>query len=818
MINKKKVDLIKIIEEKIANKGISDDLSLGEKRIIRYINIGAFLCSCFCLIVVCLNIFIVNDYKAVIAGFILAIIYATIPYINGLKLFRFSKIFILFFLTIAVIGWNLLIIPTPYFIILPFVVSSIFYPNKYALVIGGIFYFILFTLLKYTPFDGTQSEMILYDFFLFLMIVGLVGFTNSNIKNYELKMQSLNEILKSKNEELEEQYKLKKSEQFFRSIFENNQLGIVVVDINSQLINVNPAFCNQLGYKREELLQKEFIDLKILHEDYFHKFTQLIKGEIRNFEARERFYRADQTIMEAEMIVNGVYDKNGDFVEAIITIQDITETFYAQQALKENELKFKTLFDYSPVAITIRNIETDEITEINQVALDGLGLTREEFFAMKKENALSEKTDVKADELKLKPLIDGEVDVVVTEKMFKSKAGKDIYAEIIRSKITINESDFIVALSMDITESKLIENERKARYQEMQTFFDALPISFLHLDTENRILRTNKMSGFPNPKMIEGKFMKEVYPTFSAEQETLHKNLIQSGKSLINEIEHHSFGENDIWVKVDRIPVKDDLGKVTGIIVFSTTITDIKKAEEQLALKNAELQHYIETNLQLESFAYIASHDLKEPLRMIHSFTQLLYRRMKPHFDESSKDYMDFILDGVKRMQHLLEDLLKYSTIGRQETDLELTDLNDTIYNVIQNVQHTIKEKKAEIMIEPLPSVKVYPMQMVQLFQNLISNALKFTPKNILPIIEIGVKENEEEYIFSLKDNGIGIQKEYLQKIFLVFKRLHTKEEYNGTGIGLATCKKIIENLGGQIWVESEYSVGTTFFFTIPKK
>jgi light-regulated signal transduction histidine kinase (bacteriophytochrome) len=202
---------------------------------------------------------------------------------------------------------------------------------------------------------------------------------------------------------------------------------------------------------------------------------------------------------------------------------------------------------------------------------------------------------------------------------------------------------------------------------------------------------------------------------------------------------------------------------------------------------------------------------------MIYSFTQLLNRRLKPHFDKDSMEYMDFILTGVSRMQSLLDDLLKFSTIGRKETDKKLTDLNDTIYNVIQNVQYTIQEKSAEIYIEPLPSLKVFPIQMIQLFQNLISNALKFIPNDKKPIIKIKVKDENDFYEFQIQDNGIGIQKEYLEKIFLVFKRLHSKEQYEGTGIGLATCKKIIDNVNGKIWVESDYGNGTTFFFTIPK-
>ncbi len=803
-------------DEKISNRGIDDTLSLNDQRIIRFLNVGAFIAGLFCLIVSLLNLIFISDPRAVFGGIFLAIVYFIIVYSNGFKLFSFTKILVIFFLTGVVISWNLFILETPYFIILPFTIASVFYARADMRLIYFILFFILFSMLKYFPFDKSALDFMFYDFFLFLTITILISFVHNNMKFYENKMMELNESLKAQNKILEEQQKLKKSEQFFRSIYENNQIGILVIDANYQLQNVNPAFCKQLGYTEEELFNLKLRDLNVSKEKCSAQFMQLIRGEIRNYEAREQLYKADGSIMQTEMILNGVYDIDGAFIEAVVTVQDITIAYHAQEAIAASEAKFKALFDYSPVGITIRNIKTDEILDINQTALDRLGMTRAEFFEQGKEAILNPRTDIESDAKILQSVIDGKVNVITTEKLFKDKKGNDLYAEIIRSKVLIGDDAYIVAISRDITQIKIIEEERRIRYLEMQTFFDALPISFLYFDNDDRIIRANPLSSGGKAANIEGQLMKDIYPTFSEKEVTIHETIRKTKNSILNKIEQHTFGEYVLWVKVDRIPVKDDSGEVIGIIAFSTDITEIKRTEEALAIKNAELKHYIETNLQLESFAYIASHDLKEPLRMIHSFTQLLHRKLKSHFDTDSLEYMNFILDGVNRMQNLLDDLLRYSTIGRQETDMELTDLNDTIYNVIQNVQHTIKEKSAVIMTEPLPSIKVFPMQMVQLFQNLISNALKFTSKDREPLIEITVQQTKTEYLFAVRDNGIGIQKEYLEKIFLVFKRLHSKEEYAGTGIGLATCKKIVDSLGGRIWVESSYGESTTFFFTIP--
>ncbi|MFK7946061.1 MAG: PAS domain S-box protein [Saprospiraceae bacterium] len=930
-------------ENKILNAGIDESLSLSEQRIVKFINIGAIISGLFCILVLLLSIFIVTDSKVILSCLVFSIIYFIIPFINRLKRFFLTKLIALLFFSSAIIFWNLYISDTPYFLILPFVITSIFYDKNVFRIIGFVVFFSIFLQLKYYPFSSDDISYIFYDFCLFFAVLVLLGFTHQSFQKYERKMNDLNESLIAQNEVLAKQQQLKKSEQFFRSIFENNYLGIIVIGIESEFKRVNPAFCKQLGLEESYILQQKLIDFNLDKKIVPEKFIQLIKGEIKHFESQERFRRSDGNVMNAQLIVNGVYDINGHFVEAIITIQDVTETSQAQEALKESELKFRSLFDNSPLGITIRNIETDEIveinacalnslgltkeafyslqkekligpstdlekdkaiiqklitgeettiiseksfikadgsevfaeitrsmlsiddkdyivsiskditktfqvqealrqselkfrtifdnspmgitiahlgtetvTEINQGALDALGLTKEEFFNLQKSNILSKKTNISKDEVITKRLLNGDIKAIRTKKQFKKSDGSEFVAELTRSIINIDDDDYVVTVSKDITADIMIERERKARYQEMQTFFDALPIAFLHLDTENKVLRGNRISLGEKPEMYEGKSISALFPMISNEYLSVNTKAIETGNTILNQIEHYQFDE-EVWVRVDRIPVKDDNGNVNGLIIFSTDITAVKKAEGELAVKNAELEHYIETNLQLESFAYIASHDLKEPLRMIHSFTQLLNRRLKPHFDENTTDYINFILSGVHRMQNLLDDLLKYSTIGRKEKDLEMVDLNDTIYNVIQNLQHSVKEKNAEIQIEPLPQVKAFPIQMVQLFQNLISNAIKFVPNEKQPIINIKVKEQLNSYDFEVNDNGIGIQKEYLEKIFLVFKRLHSKEEYEGTGIGLATCKKIIENLNGQIWVESEYGKGTSFFFTIPK-
>ncbi|MGE5682274.1 MAG: ATP-binding protein [Bacillota bacterium] len=238
-------------------------------------------------------------------------------------------------------------------------------------------------------------------------------------------------------------------------------------------------------------------------------------------------------------------------------------------------------------------------------------------------------------------------------------------------------------------------------------------------------------------------------------------------------------------------------------------------------LKEIEERKLAETNLkktlrELEQFTYVSSHDLQEPLRMVSAYTSMLNRRYSDLFDETARQYMDFVVDGAKRMQHLIKDLLNYSRISSKERIFKRTDCLLILEKVIDDLSLQIQESRAKVSYENMPAVNADPLLITQLFQNLISNALKFS-KDKAPEIHISCTERDDDYLFSVKDNGIGIDKKYFDKIFIIFQRLHTRDEYPGTGIGLTICSKIVDQHGGRIWVESENGKGSTFYFTLPK-
>jgi light-regulated signal transduction histidine kinase (bacteriophytochrome) len=219
-------------------------------------------------------------------------------------------------------------------------------------------------------------------------------------------------------------------------------------------------------------------------------------------------------------------------------------------------------------------------------------------------------------------------------------------------------------------------------------------------------------------------------------------------------------------------------------------------------------------NAELEQFAYVASHDLQEPLRIVTSYVQLLSRRYEGQFDEDAALFMKYIVDGAMRMKSLISDLLDYSRLGRSREPFALTDCEGVMDQVVENLQVTIQEKKAIIHRDRLPALVADAWQLNQLWQNLLSNALKFGGDQ--PEIWLGARRQKKEWLFWVRDSGIGLDEQYAERIFAIFQRLHTADEYPGTGIGLAICKKIVEQHNGRLWVESQPGMGATFFFTLP--
>jgi light-regulated signal transduction histidine kinase (bacteriophytochrome) len=266
------------------------------------------------------------------------------------------------------------------------------------------------------------------------------------------------------------------------------------------------------------------------------------------------------------------------------------------------------------------------------------------------------------------------------------------------------------------------------------------------------------------------------------------------------------------WDEASISPVRGPDGEISHYVGISQDVTDRQAKDQEL---RQAIQHLTSANTELERFAYVASHDLQEPLRTLTSFTQLLERRYRDALGPEANEYMTFIVDAAKRMHRLINDLLTYSRLSGAEEQFAPMSLADACHQALDNLKSSMEEAEAEVEVGALPDLVGDELQMMQVFQNLIGNAVKFRRAGVPPRVQVEAQRGHGEWLISIRDNGIGVLATD-QDIFEIFRRLHSHAEYPGTGVGLALCKSIIQRHQGRIWVESKPGEGSTFFFTLP--
>jgi light-regulated signal transduction histidine kinase (bacteriophytochrome) len=322
----------------------------------------------------------------------------------------------------------------------------------------------------------------------------------------------------------------------------------------------------------------------------------------------------------------------------------------------------------------------------------------------------------------------------------------------------------------------------------------------------------------PPGKAADADYVKailNILEDFSAEKE----RLADTQKAVLNILEDFSAEKTRLEATQKAIlNILEDFdaekNKVESANVeLRREVAERRQAELALMQKTIELGR---SNAELEQFAYVASHDLQEPLRMVSSYVQLFEKRYRGQVDEQADKYIHYAVEGARRMQLLIGGLLEYSRMGRQDVEPTEVSAEIPLEQALSNLRSAIEEASAEINHDPMPMVIAEPAQLSQVFQNLIGNAIKFRRRDVPPKIHVTVDTDVSPYVFSVRDNGIGIAPEYAERVFVIFQRLHTRAEYPGTGIGLSICKKVVERHGGRIWIESTLGEGATFHFTLP--
>jgi PAS domain S-box-containing protein len=490
---------------------------------------------------------------------------------------------------------------------------------------------------------------------------------------------------------------------------------------------------------------------------------------------------------------------------------------------RQSEELFSKIFRTTPTGVAINNIDTGTFIDVNESFLKMLGFTREEVLGRDsiEINIIDRKTrDENREEIKSIGSIKNK------EIQLHKKNGETLSVLYSFEVFEVGDEKFTISILHDITERKAAEDLAQQKQDEIeknrQFLLDSQEVG--KIGSWERDLKENEITGSPEyfrimritpktgNKATFAQFLNRLHPDDKElVKQTIERTVDEDSQYDIEyRIVFEGGEQRVIWAKGKA--VKDGPGphRFQGTVL---DITDRKEAEDKLKMLAEELSR---SNKELEQFAYVASHDLQEPLRIVTSYVQLLEKRFMKNADQEAKEFMDFIVDAVGRMRALIQDLLAYSRVGTQVKPFTDTDMNQALSIALDNLHHAIDESHAEIIRHPLPRVMADDSQMSRLLQNLVSNALKFRSDKD-PHIEISAEEKRSHYQFAVADNGIGISEEYRERIFIIFQRLNDRSMYPGTGIGLAICKKIVDLHGGRIWVEANDKGGSIFYFTIKK-
>lgn len=658
----------------------------------------------------------------------------------------------------------------------------------------------------------------------------------------------------------------------FRDLVENFIVGVSIMQ-DDKFVYVNPHQLEETGYSAEEVINmpfEKFIykdDLKMVSENVRKRANNKIKS-IR-YEARllkkngqPLWYEilGGTTLFKGAPALIGTMVNIDERKKADEEILRLTRLYRFTSHINESMLKAKNAMDiYSEacrIAVEIGGFRMawigaydqskDRITPIawngyedgflKAIDIEGMKVSES---AIPLARAIRERSHFYYNDIANDPEIPEPIKREMVKMGYLSGVSLPIFinGQIIAAMVLLMSEPFFfnedeikqlrgvtdnITYALDKIRILELQNHSEAN---LRSIFETTDVCYLLLDTDYNIITLNQhmkdvYMGAANIALKEGmNLLESIAPEKSQNARKIYDMVVRTNQSLDYETSYVNNGIVSHFASNVK-PIYDG-EKVIGICVSAIDITERKKALELLKVVNGNLQKKARelaiSNAELEQFAYVASHDLQEPLRMVTSFLAQLEKKYSDSLDERAKQYIYFAADGAKRMRQLILDLLEFSRVGRTNQLQENVDFNELVSEIQILFRRNIAETKAEIHFKNLPSLQIYKTPVRQIFQNLIGNALKYHKPGIRPIIQIIFTELKDNYQFSVIDNGIGINSDFFDQIFIIFKRLHNRDEYSGTGMGLAITKKIIEHMGGRIWVVSTEGEGSTFHFTMPK-
>jgi len=622
---------------------------------------------------------------------------------------------------------------------------------------------------------------------------------------------------------------LLESERRFRRTFELAGSGVAHIGMDRRFIRVNRRLCEILGYPQAELLR--LTGRQISHPDDLDVINaqrpRLYAGEVDSVRVEKRYLRKDGSIVWVSFTMVVERDAAGKPQYEIAFYDDITARKHAEAALRESEERFRSVVDSANEGILVYD------KQLNVVAGN---LAAERILGLPLANIIGA-----AGFTSLLPCVHADGSPVLPDERptrLTVKSGKPLTGEIVgiyradgsMNWVSVNtgflrrpgDTDWygVVSTIGDITKQRHAELALSASEALYRQTFELATAGIAHVDLSGRFMKVNRrlceILGYGEQELI-GRPVKEISHPEDRNLTDSQRMRVRSGEKPSVRFEKRYLRKSGaiVWVDLSVALACDASGVPQYEIALFDDITERKKAEAALREAHEELKR---SNAELEQFAYVASHDLQEPLRMVSSYTQLLMRRYGDKLDGDAREFTAFIVDGATRMKQLIEDLLAYSRVGTRDKNFKPVDAGSSLGRALTNLRAAIQDSGATVTHDPLPTIPCDEVQLAQLFQNLIGNALKFRKPDAAPAVHVGAADQGAEWEFMVRDNGIGIEPQYFERIFMVFQRLHDKGEYPGTGIGLAIVKKVVERHGGRIWVQSQPGAGTTFHFTMPKE
>ncbi len=612
----------------------------------------------------------------------------------------------------------------------------------------------------------------------------------------------------------------KKNSVFVSTLLDTIPVPVFYKDTEGRYIGFNKSFEKFFGQTQQELAGKSVFEIapRQLAEVYHAKDLELL--EHSGSQVYESQVKDAQGVFHDVVFHKAAFTDPGGRVRGLIgAILDFTGLKRAEEALRASQQLIEGIINAIPVRVFWKDKKL-EYLGCNAVFARDAGFADPKDIIGKDDYQMGWRDQAELYRSDDREVIENDRPKFLIEEPQTTPEGNTI--TILTSKIPLRSSkgeiSGVLGTYMDITERKRVEQTLAHKTMLLEAHLQTSISGILAVDSFGHAVFFNKrfselwripqhiLDEKNGAKMLEYVSAQLKDPAeFSLRVAYLHEHQDEKCRDQIEFVDGRCFERYSS-------PLLGSEGTYYGRIWYFYDITERKGAEEKLKLTLADLER---SNKELEQFAYVASHDLQEPLRMVSSYTQLLARRYQGKLGADADEFIAYAVDGANRMQGLINDLLAYSRVGTRSKGFEPADCAAVLDQALANLKAAIEKSGAVVTHHRLPTVTADSQQLVQLFQNLIGNAIKFHVEQP-PRIHVSAEQKGDEWVFAVRDNGIGIEPQYAERIFVIFQRLHAREEYPGTGIGLAICKKIVERRGGRIWVESQPGIGSTFYFTIP--